>query len=175
MGAAVLVLFALRATYHLDSGERCTTCWAWVHLEEYGVCWSEDVRLPLKRTTTVAEDPPDSIRRFIAADHVHDSLVPVSIRNMTRFDGEHAHHCQYVQRDGGFARALIHEPEFAKFLDARIADGSLGVETVRELIAVTAPTHLDAPVDERLLAEGRKLYAAFHPRPDREVDVWSEF
>jgi len=174
-GAALLVLFALRATYHLESGERCSTCWAWVRLEEYGVCWSEDARLPVWRRT-VAGDPPDSIRRYVAGDHVHDSLVPVSIRNMTRFDGERVHRCQFTFPYGGFAWALMNEPDFSTFLDARIADGSLDVATVRALIAVPPRWRRETPVDEHLLGVGRDLYAAFHPRTDGTTpDVWEPF
>jgi len=175
MGAAVLVLVLAWSAYHRSEDAYCSTCWAMFHVDEYGFAWSESERWPLRRSATLTDEPPESIRRFLPADHVHDS----SARGMGWSHWQclglaGAIGCGGRIPVGRFAYALECEPEFAKFLDARVADGSLDVATVRALIAVPPNRRGDdEPAgDARLLAKGRELYASFSPRTGSGADVW---
>jgi hypothetical protein len=173
MGGALLVLVAAWVPYCRTSDAYCSKCWAAWRVDEYGLAWDESSALPLRRTATLTKEPPDSIRRFLAADHVHDAFAPGMGWSFRQLFGS-AIACGHGIPVGGFASALESEPEFATFLDARIADGSLDVATVRALIAFP-PDRLwngGHAVDAPLLDEGRVLYAAFSHRTGRGANVW---
>jgi hypothetical protein len=174
MGAALLVVVLAWTAYHRSEDAYCSKCWAESRVDEYGLAWSESARWPLRRVATLSREPSEPLRRFLAADHVHDSSAPgMGWSHWQCLGLAGAIGCGRRIPVGGFAHALECEPEFATFLEARIADGSLDIATVRALIAVPPNRRDDdGRVDERLLAKGRELYAAFSSRTGRGADVW---
>jgi hypothetical protein len=173
IAAATLVGVAVWTANHRASGAWCSKCWARYDVDEYGFALSYSAFLRLWTTTTLAEGAPKSIGHFIASDHVHDSSAgggDISIHGLSE-SGDFEGPLPY----GGFAWALIQVPDFATYLDGRLADGSLDIDTVRALIAVPPERDRAKPVDERLLDKGRKLFDAFHPPKDERAprqDVW---
>ena len=165
------VAFGFRRSDH----RWCSVCWASMETLEFGVAITDDLRLPLWRSTRATAEPPECVARFIPTGHVHDA----DRRGLgAAMDGPYLMHALWCGRSlpGGFARELGADADFAEFVAARVADKSVPIATVRALIAVPDlrrdEDFAEDPVHRALMRQGDELLASFRRVDPATIDVW---
>ena len=171
--AFVCAVFGYRYTAH----RWCSQCWASMVRQEYGLAVSTHLRLPFSRSVEVNRESEHGIARFLAPAHRHDSDRPGMSSSMRGpyLGGFIACGGEFPS---AFARALAGTEGFADYVAARVADGSVAVETVRALIAVPGTGHRSSLADDPdrfpLLRRGCDLYAGFQHVDPRACGLWGD-